>query len=331
MLPSPSTAPSDSTLREEGLGSTGKKRRPSGSSLEDMTSKLLKIDLSDQCQSENSSQSSIRSVTHDDSFTFSTQRDPEQRPASTQDQGQSIRCIDHNQVFEGQEAAVLCRKLYTAAATHLKLTEPKNLLLVCKRFEQVFHIDGQELRQGRSVALRLKHAISSFTAEEITTIDQIWNMKGNSSLKLSLGQDPNVPDYCVIRPKLSYDGQDHQEGFVFKSVTPCSPFSKDRNKELLFQTMTSLRVLSLLTRGKYLMISFCSVCYSAERATSSRYDWAGQIICGGVLVVGLTIKIDCKDDLTIICAKHAISQCSGTFPDRSTSTVYRLVGRRKRG
>lgn len=92
--------------------------------------------------------------------------------------------------------------------------------MVCRRSGQEFHIDSQELCQGKSVALRLKHAISSFTAEEITTIDQIWNLKGNSSLKLSLGQDPNVPDHCVIHRKPSYDGQDHQEGFVFKSVTP---------------------------------------------------------------------------------------------------------------
>lgn len=99
------------------------------------------------------------------------------------------------------------------------LQEPKNLLLVCKRFKQVFHIDSQELRQGKSVALRLKHAISSFNAKEITTIDQIWNMKGNFQLELSLG-DPNVPDHCVIHRRSSYDGQAHKEGFMFKFVTP---------------------------------------------------------------------------------------------------------------
>jgi hypothetical protein len=45
-------------------------------------------------------------------------------------------------------------------------------------------------------------------------------MKSDFPLELRLGQDTNMPDHCVIHRKPSYDGQDHQEGFVFKSVTP---------------------------------------------------------------------------------------------------------------
>ena len=92
--------------------------------------------------------------------------------------------------------------------------------MVCRRDGQEFHIDSQVLRQGKSVALRLKHAISSFTADEITTIDQIWNLKSDFPLELSLGQGTNMPDHCVIHPNSYYDGQDHKEGFVFKFVMP---------------------------------------------------------------------------------------------------------------
>jgi hypothetical protein len=125
MLPSPpSTALSDFIMCQEGFG-FNKKRRLSDSSLDDMTSKLFKVDLSDDTngyQSGRLPQSSIRTLTSDDSLTRSTQRGPEPGPASTEDHGQSICCNSHTQVLDGQEVAVLCVKLYTAIATHLELT-----------------------------------------------------------------------------------------------------------------------------------------------------------------------------------------------------------------
>ena len=102
-----------------------KRRRSESSSVQDMASKLSKLDLSVDTNGHNSErcgQSSIGSLTDDDSIAQSTRKDTELGPASTEDQRQSIRCNSHNQVLDAQEVAVLCRRLYTAAATHLELT-----------------------------------------------------------------------------------------------------------------------------------------------------------------------------------------------------------------
>jgi hypothetical protein len=39
-------------------------------------------------------------------------------------------------------------------------------------------------------------------------------------------------------------------------------------------------------------ISSECVCHSAERPTRSKYNWAGRLIRGDVIVVGLTIKVE---------------------------------------
>jgi hypothetical protein len=106
--------------------------------------------------------------------------------------------------------------------------------------------------------------------------------------------------------------------------------------------MASLRVLSLLVEGNLSYhqllahekpmtgvmlreglidetISSKYVSHSAERPTRSKYKWAGRLIRGDVLIMGLTIKIEWKDDLTSICPNYAICPRSGTFSDRSTS------------
>lgn len=100
-----------------------KRRRSESSSDEYIASKLSRLDLSIDTNgrhSERCAQSSIGFWTDDCSQ--STRTEAELGPAATEDQRQSIRGNSHNQVLDGQEVAVLCRRLYTAAATHLELT-----------------------------------------------------------------------------------------------------------------------------------------------------------------------------------------------------------------